>query len=170
MRRGAKPKPAALLQLHGTHSHRPRLPDAEAPGDVGEPPAVFSKAEQELWREALAVAPFGVFKAADRAMLRQWCALQAQFEEANRQQQKLNERRRLPFLVRTKAGELVVISPYVHLMIKLRGRFIQMAQIMGYCPSGRVGLMPRAEADVPDGQDNGWIKLEQMRRAAANVR
>jgi phage terminase small subunit len=169
MRRGTKPQPTVLLQLHGTKPHRPRAPDAEAPAEIGDPPAGLSEAEAALWHDAVSVAPLGVLKAADRAILRQWVSLQAQFEEANRQQEKLNERGGLPFLVKEKSGDLT-ISPYVYMMNKLRGQLIQMAQIMGYCPTGRVGLTARDErADAPDGEDNRWIKLERMRRSAANA-
>ncbi len=169
MRRGTKPQPTVLLQLHGTKPHRPRPPDAAAAGDIGEPPAGLSEAEKTLWHEAVAVAPLGVLKDADRVMLRQWVSLQAQFEEVNRQQEKLNERSGLPFLVKEKTGGMIV-SPYVYMMNKLRGQLIQMAQILGYCPSGRVGLMPRdPKADAPDGEDNRWMKLEQLRRRAANA-
>src|SRR5689334_3084513 len=111
MRRGPKNKPTTLLHLHGTYNvtrHRARPPDAEAPGELGEPPADMSPPEADRWRAALAAAPVGLLGRTDESLLRLWCYHESAFLQAREMQRALDEGNKLPQLIRGRAGEMMV--------------------------------------------------------------
>src|SRR5438093_1268614 len=92
MRRGTKPRPSIILDLHGTRRtrHKGRPPDAIAPGTLGDPPADLSEAERECWRNAIENAPAGLLGTIDTSLLRQWAVAEARFLAAREAQAKLD--------------------------------------------------------------------------------
>ena len=169
MRRGPKSKPTFLHHLHGTiqQRHKLRPPDAVAHGKLDEPPADLTEEEQACWRHALEHAPAGLLAKIDTSILRLWAITEARFLAARRAQAMLDGATKAPMLVRTRAGDMVP-SPYIGIMNKATTLMLRMTEQLGFCPTARVGL-GGASADESDGTDNRWVRLEEMRRKAANA-
>jgi P27 family predicted phage terminase small subunit len=168
MRRGPKNKPTTLLHLHGTWNstrHGQRPPDAKPPGDLEELPADLSPAEAERWHAALAAAPAGVLGKSDESLLRLWCFHEATFLEARRMQQMLDVGNKLPLLVKGKMGDMIQ-SPYLRIMQRSSLIMLRMIEQLGFSPVSRTGLGNTEEA--ASGDDGRWMRLEEMRRKAAN--
>jgi phage terminase small subunit len=169
MRSGPKRKPTALHQLHGTtrQRHQAYGPDAIARGSLYEPPADLSEAEAAAWRQAIDNAPAGVLAAVDASLLRLWCVQEARFLKAKAMQEKLDTDTALPLLIKTKAGDMAQ-SPYIGIMTSSTKLMMRLAEQLGFCPSARVGL-GQGDEGAADPADSRWLKLEGMRRKAANA-
>jgi phage terminase small subunit len=168
MRSGPKRKPTALHQLHGTtrQRHQAYGPDAIARGSLYEPPADLSEAETAAWRQAIDNAPAGVLAAVDGSLLRLWAAQEARFLQATAAQAKLDEGAQVPLLIKTRSGDMVA-SPYIGIMSRSTALMLRMVELLGFCPSARVGLGQGDEV-VDEDTDSRWLHLEDLRRKAAN--
>jgi len=165
MRDGRKAKPTALHRLHGTirtpHRHRP--PDAVAPGSLTEAPADLTPPEVAHWRFVIENQPSGVLANVDGNLLRILAQTLACYDQIKAQQDELNARGTLPHLLRNREGDLLA-SPYFNMLVKLRAQIARYSELLGLCPSARVGL---GEADSED-SSNRWVQLEELRRKTAN--
>jgi phage terminase small subunit len=73
--KGRKPVPIALAALHGNPTGLPKRKELPAP-PLLEPPDDLSPGQREYWLHAVANAPKGVLKEADRGILRSWAMLE----------------------------------------------------------------------------------------------
>jgi phage terminase small subunit len=171
MQRGRKPRPSIILDLHGTRRarHKGRPPDAIAPGTLDEPPDDLTDAERTSWRHAVANAPAGLLGTIDTSLLRQWAVAEARFLAAREAQEMLDASDLSPFpmLIRTRDGALAP-SPYVAIMARTTLLMLRMIEQLGFSPTARVGLGQGDEKPADEGESR-WIKLEGMRRKAANA-
>jgi phage terminase small subunit len=143
-----------------------RPPDARAAGALGEPPGDLSPAEADCWRRALAAAPAGVLAQIDESVMRLWCYHEARVLEARRMQAILDQTNQLPLLIKTRAGDFVP-SPYVGIMNKSTTLMLRMAEILGFCPTARVGLGKAEDGEIPEGEER-WAMLAEMRCKVVN--
>ena len=169
MRPGPKRRPGVILDLHGTRRarHKGQPPDAAAKGTLDEPPADLTDAEKACWRHAIDHAPAGVLSTIDTSILRLWAVAEARFLAAKKAQAALDASTQLPLLIKTRSGDLIP-SPYIGIMSKSTTLMLRMVEQLGFCPTARVGL---GQGDVreSDPEDNRWIRLEALRRKAANA-
>jgi phage terminase small subunit len=170
MRRGPKRRPSVILDLHGTRRqrHKEQPPDAVATGTLDEPPDDLTDAEKACWRHAIANAPAGILSTIDTSLLRLWAVAEARFLAAKEAQAKLDAASQLPLLIKTRSGDLVP-SPYIGIMSKSTTLMLRMVEQLGFSPTARVGLGQGDESDGADEEDNRWLRLEAMRRKAANA-
>jgi len=110
-------------------------------------------------------APAGVLATIDRHVLRLWCQSEARYLLARKMQDKLDERGGFAMLVKTKGGDFVA-SPYEGIMNRAARLSLRMAELLGFCPVGRVGLA--AKRDAAGDEDDHWTQLERLRGKAAN--
>ena len=86
--------------------------------------------------------------------------------EARRMQATLDATNQLPLLIKTRAGDFAP-SPYVGIINKSTTLMLRMAEILGFCPTARVGLGKPSENEIPEGEAR-WAMLADMRHKAAN--
>lgn len=85
--RGRKPKPTALVKLHGKTSAG-RKPRSNEPTPVGElltPPDWLTDPQKAGWQYAIEHAPFGLLKNIDQMALAVWCVAADLYRQASTQ-------------------------------------------------------------------------------------
>ncbi len=107
--RGRKPKPTELHKLEGTFNQtrhgRDRTGEVQADGDLdGEPVALVSESQRQLWRLALESSPKRILKQIDHELLLGWVIAADQMRIANEEQNRLDARSPMRLLAPDKDG------------------------------------------------------------------
>ena len=140
-KRGPKPRPTTLKELHGTvrTPDRRRGPDALAPGVIGEPPGHLTDAQKGRWVQAVRDAPANILRCIDGEILADFVIASEIAEQAIIAQRKLDEGANFPMLVKGDK-HVIVVSPYYRLLFKA------MEAKRGSRPPGLLTLGPRRSA------------------------
>ena len=146
MKRGTKPQPLLLKQLHGNpHDHA--LP-ADVPEGVGElwaPPDYFNDEQRAQWDYALENAPRGLLTATDREILVTWCLAAVVRARAAR------EIDRLGLVVKTKDGNAIQ-NPFLPILNRQALIMMRCGAEMGFSPSARMAIGQAAEEGAGGGR------------------
>jgi len=132
--RGRKPQPTALRVLRGNPGRRALPPQEPAPPplDGAVPPDWLSPDAQAEWARLVPIlTSCGVLTETDRSALVAYCDAYGQWKEA------AANIRRFGMVLKTKAGQVPVVSPYVKIahdaLIHMRALLVE----FGMTPSSR---------------------------------
>ena len=131
--RGRKPKPTAVKVLEGNPGKR-KLNKSEpvAEGDLAIPPAFLSVTQRVIWVNTLRVAPKGLLKAVDEAVLAKYCVAYDQFQRSS------EDIARNGYETATQNG--TTVAPAVHVQKKAAQDMSSACSEMGFTPSSRSRL------------------------------
>jgi hypothetical protein len=164
-KRGPPRKPTMLKELAGTMHTRDRRrgPEPLAPGELGDPPASFSEAQQAKWYEALAAAPPGLLRKIDGQVLAAFVLAGELVEQANIHQEEMNKvSGKLPLLVRG-SHNAVALSPYVKLKLRAIPLLLRAAAECGFSPASRTALVAGvAPAEGDDADAARWRLWDEV--------
>jgi phage terminase small subunit len=167
---GRKPTPTGLHRLKGTFNPtrhgRDRAGEPVAEGELGGlgAPDWMSATQQELWRHAIAHAPRGILKHIDHGALVSWVLAADRERIAAVTQQRLDEGKDLPMLVRTGRGNLFGQSPYIGIIHRASLVKLRAAAELGFTPASRPrlatgGTIAPWDDPLTDDGDNAWDHL-----------
>jgi P27 family predicted phage terminase small subunit len=138
--------PTALKKLRGSVNvtrEKGRRYEPQPEEDLGiEPPHWLADEAQASWRYAIANAPRGLLKALDRSVFVAFCIAEATHRKAAIMQAQLDQRAKLPLLMRGARG--LEISKYVTIMERQSLIMLRCADQLGFTPASRprISLIP----------------------------
>lgn len=153
MKRGRKPVPVVMRELHG-NPRKTALP-VDVPEGVGSlwaPPDWFDDEQRAAWFYALDHAPPGLLTGTDLQMLAVWCCACVEYQRATL------EVRRLGQVIKTRDGNAVQ-SPFVGVMNRQALLLMRCAGELGFSPAARTAL---GREDGPT--DPRWLNTPGPRR------
>lgn len=141
--KGRKPKPAALHELHGNPSklNMKTRREPAAPGDLAVAPDWMTEEQKAAWRYAVANAPLGILRAADRGALAVWVVAEDTHRRASTALGSSG------LLVRNGDGPAEA-NPLIHIAHKQALVMIKAAAELGFTPVARARLAG-AGVDLP---------------------
>ena len=146
MKRGTKPQPLLLKQLHGNpHDHALPVEVPEGVGELWAPPDYFNDEQRAQWDYALENAPPGLLTATDREILVTWCLAAVVRARAAR------EIDRLGLVVKTKDGNAIQ-NPFLPILNRQALIMMRCGAEMGFSPSARMALGQAAEEGTGGGR------------------
>lgn len=139
MKRGTKPVPAVLRQLHG-NPRKDALPTdiPEGQGLLWAPPAWMDDQQRDQWDYALANAPPTLLTNTDREVLAIWVVAAVEHAKA------VLEVRRIGQVIKTKDGNAIQ-SPFVGIMNRQALIMLRAGAEMGFSPAARMALASPGE-------------------------
>jgi P27 family predicted phage terminase small subunit len=142
MKRGRKPVPGVLADLHGNPRNlgvaARALTEPEGVGDLWAPPALFDDEQREVWHYALEHSPPGLLTGTDHTVLALWCVHVVEWQHAVRT---IREEGRLIKVdgVPRKHPATRLLTEHAHTILRLCGE-------LGFSPAARVGLIKTGAA------------------------
>ena len=154
---GRPPKPIAIHKLQGTfqpvrHAHREHEPYAEGELADTRVPHWMLKRQKRLWREAIATAPRGVLRQADRhTFIGYILAVDTMIEAAKAQNRaQLLQPNGMP-------------SPYLRMIRQTLEMMSKLANDLGFSPAARIRL---ATGEPPPPEQPKGFEMVTPRRLA----
>jgi P27 family predicted phage terminase small subunit len=150
-KRGPKPKPTVMKELHQTirTKDRRRGPDALAPGGGLVAPDYFTAELRARWAEILRLAPMGVLKPIDASTLEDFVVNE---DTARRAYASIGDD------LTIEGDKATVRNPLLLIYHKAVEAKRAAADRLGFSPSARVGL-PVDEHTNQDDSDDVWAEL-----------
>jgi P27 family predicted phage terminase small subunit len=158
MKRGTKPQPLLIKQLHGNpHDHALPTEVPEGIGELWAPPDYFNDEQRAQWDYALENAPPGLLTATDREILVTWCLAAVVRARAAR------EIERLGLVVKTKDGNAIQ-NPFLPILNRQALIMMRCGAEMGFSPSARMalGTSPNAAGGRYIGSRHGGSEGESL--------
>jgi P27 family predicted phage terminase small subunit len=134
--KGAKPVPIPLRMLRADAKkvERLRKRQIEAPGDLSEAPEWFTEDQRTMWQYAVANAPRGVLRGADKAVLAAFIVAQDIHEKASIAMQQS------ALLVKSPKQELPMQNPYLPIINRQYQLMVRGAAELGFTPCSRARI------------------------------
>jgi P27 family predicted phage terminase small subunit len=145
MKRGPKPVPKELRELHG-NPRQHALP-AEPPEGVGalcEAPVWMDDEQRLQWDYALEHAPYGLLTGSDREILAAWCVHAVEFARA------VIEVRKLGQVVKTKDGNAIQ-NPFLAIVNRQSLLMQRAGAELGFSPAARMSIALGAGEESAEG-------------------
>lgn len=140
--RGAKPKPTALHELHGTlrkQRHQHRLDGEPVPSsDIGSAPEWMTGDQKDQWDHAVQYAPRGVLKQIDSGTLTVWVEAAERHRRACMAQSAFEEK--WGGMVATTPDGAFIHSPYISIIARAGTTMLKAAGELGFSPTSRPRL------------------------------
>jgi P27 family predicted phage terminase small subunit len=133
-KRGRKPKPRHLRQLHGNPSKLPpALDEPEGVGILRAPPDWFDDEQRLQWHYAIENAPPGLLTDTDREVLIVWTVACIEHAKATQEVRKLGQ------VVKTKEGSAIQ-NPFLPIVNRQALIMMRAGAEMGFSPSSRASI------------------------------
>jgi phage terminase small subunit len=136
--RGRKPVPEALNALHSYPSHAPKRKEPPAL-PLQEPPDDLSPGQRECWLHAVANAPQGVLKEADRGVLRAWASVEDALIRASA------ALGREDMLIDVKGQPFKAVNSNWTMLLHAQRAMKGLAELLGFAPTARARLAVPAQ-------------------------
>ena len=147
-KRGRKPKPTHLRQLHGNPSKLPPpIDEPEGVGILRAPPNWFDDEQRLHWHYAIENAPPGLLTGTDREVLIVWTVASVEHSRAAIEVRKLGQ------VVKTKDGNAIQ-NPFLPIVNRQALIMMRAGVEMGFSPASRASLGVVCEP-LPFGQIAG---------------
>lgn len=135
MIRGRRPKPSALVDLHGktSHARKPRTEEPKPVGELSSAPEWLTPKQKEGWQYAIENAPMGLLKRIDRSALAAWVVA----EDLHRQAAILVAETGL--LVKAGSGpeSAMVANPSINILNRQAMLMFRAMADLGFSPASR---------------------------------
>lgn len=155
MKRGPKPQPLVVQELHGNPSKLPTPSmTPEGVGDLWAPPAWFDDDQRAQWDRALENAPTGLLTGTDHDVLVMYCVAVVEHMRA------VIELRRTGQLITTDKGNTIQ-SPALGIVNRQALLAMRAAGELGFTPAARTSLGRAHDATlVPSGRYIGGARAK----------
>jgi P27 family predicted phage terminase small subunit len=131
-----------MLRADAKKVERLRKRQIEAPGDLSEAPEWFTDEQRTEWRYAVANAPRGVLRGADKAVLAAFIVAQDVHQKATLAMQQS------ALLVKTPKQELPMQNPYLPIINRQFQLMVRAASELGFTPCSRARIENGVEHPV----------------------
>ena len=138
-KRGPKPIPAVLREIHGHPSHRPIPEELEGVGDAWDPPAYLDDEQRAQWTYVVDHAPPGLLTGTDRDILATFVNACVEYQRA------VLEVRKIGQVVKTRDGNAIQ-NPYLGIMNRQALLICRFGAELGFSPAARASLGVAATA------------------------